>query len=71
MQRYKNIIHHIEINQDKFIIHLMTKKMDIILIFSGSASTVYNTELEVYKPKHSINYKIVTDWINMFFIKIY
>jgi len=60
----KNVIHHIDINKDKFIIHFMTNKMDSIFIFGGGASTSYNTELEVCKTKHSIDYKTVTEWIN-------
>jgi len=60
----KNFIHHIEINKDKFIIHLMTNKMDGLFAFGGGASESYNTEFEVCKTKHSIDYKIVTDWID-------
>ena len=60
----KNVIHHIDINKDKFIIHLMTNKMDGLFVFVGGVSSSYNTELEVCKTKHSIDYKKVTDWID-------
>ena len=60
----KNFIHHIDIQKDKFIIHFMTNKMDGLFVFVGGASTSYNSEFEVCKTKHSIDYKTVTDWID-------
>lgn len=60
----KNIIHHIEINKDNFIIHLMTNKTDGFIIFGGGSSSSYNTNMEVCKIKHASDYKTVTDWIN-------
>jgi len=53
----KNFIQHIDnINKDKFVIHLMTNKMN--------CSKSYNTEVEVCKTKNLSDYKIVTDWLD-------
>jgi hypothetical protein len=60
----KNLIQHIDINKDKFIVHLMMNKTDGLFLFGGGASRSYNTELEVCKIKHLRDYKIVTDWID-------
>ena len=60
----KNFIHHIDVNKDKFIIHLMTNKMDGLFLFGIGTSSSYNTELEVCKTKHSNDYKTLTDWID-------
>ena len=48
----KNVIHHIVINKDKIIIHLMTNKKNGF------------TEIEVCKTTHPIDYKTITDWID-------
>lgn len=56
----KNFIQHIEINKDKFIIHLMTNKMEGFSYLFESL----NTEVKVCKTKDFIDYKIVTDWID-------
>lgn len=60
----KNLIHHIDINKDKFLIHLMSNKTDGIIIFSGGTFHSYNTEVEVCKTKNLSDYKKVTDWID-------
>jgi hypothetical protein len=61
----KNVIHHIEINKDKIMIHLMTNKFNNgIFLFSSCKTHSYNTNIELCKNKNSINYKIVADWIN-------
>ena len=60
----KNVIQHIDINKDKFIIHLMTNKTDGFFIFGGGSSHSYNTEVEVCKTKHLSDYNTVTDWID-------
>jgi hypothetical protein len=60
----KNLIQRIDINKDKFIIHLMMNKMDGLFLFGGGVYESYNTELEVCKIKHLSDYKIVTDWID-------
>jgi len=38
--------------------------MDGLFVICGGSSSSYNTELEVCKTKHSIDYKTVTDWID-------
>jgi hypothetical protein len=38
--------------------------MDGFFLICGGASSSYNTELEVCKSKHSIDYKTITDWID-------
>ena len=60
----KNFIQHIDINKDKFIIHLMTNKTDGILIFCGGSYESYNTEVKVCKTENLSDYKKVTDWID-------
>jgi len=60
----KNLIHHIDINKDKFLIHLMTNKTNGFIIFGGGSSQSYNTEIEVCKTKNLSDYKTVNDWIN-------
>ena len=59
-----NVIHHIDIQKDKFIIHLMTNKTDGFTLFDAGFSYVsHNTEFEVCKTKSLTDYKTVTDWI--------
>ena len=60
----KNVIHHIHIKKDKYIIHFMTNKTNSFFLLGGGGSTSYNTECEVCKTKHPIDYKTVTDWID-------
>ena len=60
----KNVIQHIAINKDKFIIHLMTNKTDGFLMLGGGGSQSYNTEIIVCKTNHLSDYKTVTDWID-------
>jgi putative cell wall-binding protein len=60
----KNVIQHIDINKDNYLIHLMTNKTDGILIFGGGASVSHNTEVKICKTKNLIDYKTVTDWID-------
>ena len=57
-------IQHIDINNDRFIIHLMTNNMDGIFIFAGGSFQSYNTEIKVCKTKHLNDYKTVSDWID-------
>ncbi len=61
-----SVIHHIDVNKDKFIIHMMANKMYGLFAFGIGTSEAYNTELEICKTKHSIDYKTVTDWINVY-----
>jgi hypothetical protein len=60
----KNFIQHIDINKDKFIIHVMTNKMDAFFMFGGGISQSYNTEIEVCKTKNLNDYNIITQWID-------
>ena len=60
----KNVIHHIDINKDKFLIHLMTNKTSGLYIFGGGEYKSYNTEVEVCKTKNLSDCKTVTDWID-------
>lgn len=61
----KNVIQSIDINKDKFIIHLMTNKTNGVLIFAiGGLSYSYNTKVEVCKTKNLSDYETVTDWID-------
>ena len=60
----KNVIHHIHINKDKFIIHLMTNKMDGLFLFGGGTYQSYNTEIEVCKTENLGDYKTVAELID-------
>ena len=60
----KNFIQHIDINKDKYVIHLMTNKTDGIIIFGGGTSHSYNTKFEVCKTKNLSDYKKFTEWID-------
>lgn len=60
----KNIIQHIQINKDNFIIHLMTNKMDGLFLFVAGSSHSHNTAVEVCKIKQFNDYKTVADWID-------
>ena len=42
----------------------MTNKMDGSFLFGGGMTASYNTELEVCKTKHLIDYKTLTYWID-------
>lgn len=60
----KDVIQHIDINKDKFIIHLKANKIDGALMFGGGYIRSFNSEFAVCKTKNSIDYKIVSDWID-------
>jgi hypothetical protein len=61
----KNVIQSIDINKDKFLIHLTTNKTNGVLIFAiGGFSYSYNTKVEVCKTKNLSDYETVTDWID-------
>jgi hypothetical protein len=63
-----NDIHKIVIYPNKYIIHLVSKKIDgfnwIVGSFGIGTISSYTSEIEVCEIKHSTDYKIVTDWIN-------
>jgi hypothetical protein len=56
-----NDIHKIVIEPNKYFIYIATKK---IYGFIPGFFSSYTSEIEVCEKKHSIDYKIVSDWIN-------
>ena len=63
-----NDIHKIVIQPNKYYIHIVSKKIDgfnwgIGAFGLGNISS-YTSEVEVCETKHSIDYKIVSDWIS-------
>lgn len=59
----KNMIHSIDINKDKFLIHLMTNKTQGLFIYWGGFLDSSNTKIEVCKINNSIDYEKVSEWI--------
>ena len=64
-----NHINKIYINPNKYVIYLMTNKLDgISWSITGSGmgyiSSREDSEIEVCETKHSTDYKIVSDWID-------
>ena len=62
-----NHIHSIAIKPNKYYIHLVSNKFhgfkwDVGVIGIGTI-TSDNYEIEVCQSKHSIDYKILTEWI--------
>ena len=62
-----NDIHKIVIHPNKYFIHMVSKKIDgfnwgIGGFGLGNISS-YTYEIEVCETEHSIDYKIVSDWI--------
>lgn len=61
-------IHKISIQPNKYVIHVISKKIDgftfgVYGFGTGHlSSSVY--EIEVCEKKHSIDYKKITDWVN-------
>jgi hypothetical protein len=63
-----NDIHKIVIQSNKYYIHIASKKIDgsnwnIGWFGLGNISS-YTSQIEVCETKHSIDYKIVSDWIS-------
>ena len=55
----------IEIQNNKYCIHLVENKLDGFWLFSsGYLTSIQNKQIEVCKEKHPIDYKNLTDWIN-------
>ena len=60
----KHLIHHVEIQKDKFIIHTMSNKFDAFLIFGGGAAGSHNTKIELCKTDNFKDYITVANWID-------
>ena len=63
-----NDIHKIVIQPNKYYIHIVGKKIDgfnwaIGVVGLGNICS-YTSEIEVCETKHSIDYKILSDWIS-------
>lgn len=63
-----NDIHQIIIKPNHYCIHVVGKQMDGFMFnFAGFGTGYiypYTHKIEVCKTKHSIDYKIMTDWID-------
>ena len=63
-----NDIHKIVIRPNKYIIHIVNKKLDgyfwSIGGFGVGNISSHASEIEVCEINHSTDYKIVTDWID-------
>jgi hypothetical protein len=63
-----NDIHKIVIKPNKYYIHIVNKKIDgfnwNLGVFGIGAISSYTYEVEVCETKDSIDYKIVSDWID-------
>jgi hypothetical protein len=63
-----NDIHQIVIQPNKYYIHIVSKKLHGLNWSIGGFGLGYisshTSEIEVCKTKHSIDYKIVSDWIS-------
>lgn len=56
-----NVIHKIVIEPNKYLIHIVSKK---IYGFIPGYISSYTSELEVCEKKNPNDYKIVSDWIS-------
>ena len=63
-----NDIHRIVISPNKYLIHVASKKVDGFFwgvgVFGLGNFHSYTSEIEVCEVKHSIDYKLVSDWID-------
>lgn len=63
-----NDIHKIVILPNKYYIHIVSKNIDGFNwgfgVFGFGNISSYTSEIEVCETKHSIDYKIVSDWIS-------
>ena len=63
-----NDIYKIVIQPNKYYIHVAGKKLDGFIWLVGGfglgGANSYTNEIEVCEKENSIDYKIVTDWIN-------
>lgn len=60
----KNVIQHIEIQKDKFIIHLMSNNTTGFCIVGSGRFDSLNTTLDICKTKQWNDYNIVAHWIH-------
>jgi len=60
----KNVIQHIDINKDNYVIHLMSNKFSGFFLFSVGWNDSHNTDIKVCKIKDVNDYKIVSNWID-------
>ena len=60
----KNFIHHIDIQKNKFIIHLTSNKIDGIYLFCAGQLDSSNTEYEMCKYERPNDYKTIANWIH-------
>jgi hypothetical protein len=62
-----NDIHRIVIHPSKYVIHIVSKKIDgfnwIICGFGLGNISSYVNEIEVCEKQHLTDYKIVSEWI--------
>jgi len=63
-----NDIHRIVIHPNKYLIHVVGKKIDGFNWGIGGCGLgniySYTSEIEVCETNHSIDYKILSDWID-------
>ena len=63
-----NDIHKIVIQPNKYYIHIISKKIDGSIWSMGGVGfgniSSATSEIEVCETKHSIDYKIVSEWIS-------
>lgn len=63
-----NDIHKIVITPNKYVIHIIAKKIDGFYWGIGGFGlgniSAYTSEIEVCKTKHSTDYIIVSNWIS-------
>jgi hypothetical protein len=63
-----NDIHKIVIHPNKYCIHIVSKQLDGFNIsmvgFTIGKISSYMSEIEVCETKHSMDYKIISDWIH-------
>jgi hypothetical protein len=63
-----NNIHSIIIKPNKYTIHITSKQFDgyswSFAGFGAGSISSFTSEIEVCKNEHSIDYKIVSDWID-------
>ena len=59
-----NYIQSIVIKPNKYYINVVINKFEGSKLFSTGNVVSYNSKIEVCETKNSIDYKILSDWIN-------